>query len=803
MRLRARDRGLAVQVGVTILLGFIVIALATYQVEVVPQQNARVEFSHSQTVQGQLQDVRGAVVSVPGGGPGRSVAVDLGTQYPERTVFVNPPSPSGQLRTTSNSTLGVDNATASGEVGDFWNGTERNITTQALLYRPNYNVYQNGPMTVVESTVVFDEQPRSSERIVDSSQRLIDGNRITLTALRGEYQEAGSRTVSVDVTPVSSSTRVVTVRNTTDPITLTVPTDLSVATWRDDLLAAENVSQGGRVQDVRSGPRPNTVTVELEPGTYELRMAKVGLTNGVSRPGAAYLTDVEGDGASVSANRSQRLVAEVRDEYNNPVPGVETNVSFDGTQGDVEVVRNVSDAEGRVVYDYMPDSSAADTTQTVTVSFSSSPGPEQRVEFDVSVGGGSGGGGGGGGRAAYDVSWNRSKLEKESGVIKQADDVYRVDASVSPETALPIDTSPRAQNAEVDYAVNNTSIGTLASSEGTTNDAGEDSVTYTARRNGSALVYTNSGGSGDRLEVRVVNAGLKTGLLLFRGLEGGNDELLYSFDLTDDTLREYGKTSKPQAIAGAADVDDDGTVEAVYLNESNKILAVDADNASASPDVIYDADTDGPVPKTGTRMALGDYDDDGNISVLFANGSGALYRHEPTESGGTTTEIIGSGVTAVSGVADITGDGTKEVVYTTTSQNINYYNRTAKTQTSLGINLNTATAVGEPANFEDGDFEIEVSFDDGDSDGGSNIGLVNNSGEETTLGGVTDTTEAPMATANTNSDVIGPEVVFLDSSGFMKYVDVDGNVRSVLDENGDKIKVTETTYGVVGGESPR
>ena len=351
MRLRARDRGLAVQVGVTILLGFIVIALATYQVEVVPQQNARVEFSHSQTVQGQLQDVRGAVVSVPGGGPGRSVAVDLGDQYPERTVFVNPPSPSGQLRTTSDSTLFIDNAVASGEVKDFWNGDERNVTTQALLYRPNYNVYQNGPTTVVENTVVFDEQPRSpDEEIVDSSQRLIDGNRITLIALRGELQEAGSRTVPVDVTPVSTSTRVVTVRNEDgSKITLTVPTQLSESKW--EALLNDEPQVDGWTHD--SSTDPSRLTITLKEGTYELRMAKVGLANDVGQPGRAYITDVEGEGAVVDEDTNRTLVVEVRDKFNNPVSGVSVDATTSGSNSMVTALED-SDSDGRVELEYQP-----------------------------------------------------------------------------------------------------------------------------------------------------------------------------------------------------------------------------------------------------------------------------------------------------------------------------------------------------------------------------------------------------------------------------------------------------------------
>lgn len=372
MQLRADDRGLAVQVGVTILLGFVVIALATYQVQVVPQQNARVEFTHSQTVQGQLQDVRGAVVSVPGGGTGRSVSVQLGTTYPERTVFLNPPAPSGQLRATPGANVTLDNATARGEIGDFWDGSARNVSTRALVYEPDYSVYQNGPTTVIENTVVYDEQPRSGEVVVDSDQDLVDGREITLVGLQGAYQEATVGTVSVDVEPVSTSTRTVTVTNesASEPVTVTVPTRLSNQTWAD-LLNGQRYVVGQSYQTVSGGP--NLLTIELKTGvTYELQMAKVGLTNSVDRPGAAYLTDVEGDGATVAEGTNETLVVEVRDKFNNPVSGVAVNASTSGPNSSVTVLGD-SDAEGRVrlAYSAPPDISGVQRTlEQVNVSFS-------------------------------------------------------------------------------------------------------------------------------------------------------------------------------------------------------------------------------------------------------------------------------------------------------------------------------------------------------------------------------------------------------------------------------------------------
>jgi len=60
------DRGQAIQIGAVLLFGILIISFSSYQAFVVPNQNEQVEFNHNQRVQGQLQDVRNAIVSMPG-----------------------------------------------------------------------------------------------------------------------------------------------------------------------------------------------------------------------------------------------------------------------------------------------------------------------------------------------------------------------------------------------------------------------------------------------------------------------------------------------------------------------------------------------------------------------------------------------------------------------------------------------------------------------------------------------------------------------------------------------------------------
>jgi len=88
-----------VQVGAVLLFATIIIALSVYQATVVPAENSDVEYRHSQQVQGQLVDVRNALVATAETGDARPATVSLGTEYPNRVFLVNPPPAAGTLRT--------------------------------------------------------------------------------------------------------------------------------------------------------------------------------------------------------------------------------------------------------------------------------------------------------------------------------------------------------------------------------------------------------------------------------------------------------------------------------------------------------------------------------------------------------------------------------------------------------------------------------------------------------------------------------------------------------------------------------
>jgi len=407
MAFRGDERAVTVQIGAVLLLGFIVIALSTYQVTVVPAQNEGVEFRHNQDVQRDMIQLRGAIQTGATSGGIAPQSVRLGTQYPPRTLFINPGPPSGTLRNESLGNLTVANAQAVGnsETRDYWDGgTNRTFETDSLTYDPNYNVYQNPPETVVASTVAYNSFD-SGTTLALSEQSVVDGRTLSFVALQGNFQRSQSGAVSVDPEAVSRATRTVSVTNDTgtDPVVLTVPTTLSVSTW-EDLLADEidgsNVTTNGEyVHDVRAGSG-DTVEIELERGpTYNLRLAKVGVGTGYDEPDPAYITEVKAPTGSIDNGTTYPFTMEVRDPYNNPVSGVQVDASASLGNSTFDETTKTTDEEGQATFSYTaPNEFDVGQTDSIDFQFDDGSDPNETVQYTFKVRGvGDAAAGGGGG----------------------------------------------------------------------------------------------------------------------------------------------------------------------------------------------------------------------------------------------------------------------------------------------------------------------------------------------------------------------------------------------------------------------
>ncbi len=413
---RGDERGQSIQIGAILLFAVLVLSFATYQAVIVPQQNAAVEAEHTEVVDRQTQDLRNAIVSVPGSSSDRAVTLSLGTTYSPRAVAVNPPPPGGTVRTVGTGTESVNltlaNAVATdGETSDFWNGTDQSRNTGAVLYDPNYNEFRNPGTTVYENTLLYTEF--SDGEVSRTGQRLVDGDRLTLVFLNGSLARAGSDSVSLDVQAVSASDRSVAVTNETGAnVTVRVASRLSADAWRDLLTNDDQfLDQGGHVVSVTERPLPDPdfdlVAIELEQGvTYTVGMAKVGLGTGVTEEPEVYLTDVQGEGVSVQERSTTSLVVEVRDAYNNPVTGVTVDSSTGS--GSLSPQSVTSDTDGQAVFEYEADEVDGVTSRTVSVNASVAvdpggsfdPSTPENVTVNVTVQNTDGSGVGGSGSTA-------------------------------------------------------------------------------------------------------------------------------------------------------------------------------------------------------------------------------------------------------------------------------------------------------------------------------------------------------------------------------------------------------------------
>ncbi|WP_135852945.1 hypothetical protein [Halorussus salinus] len=531
MRLRTDERGVTVQIGTVLLFAVLVILLSIYQASVVPQQNEQVEFTHNQAVQSQLQDLRDDLLRTAATGSGGSASVALGTQYPVRAVFVNPAPPSGTLRTTPPANLTVENATATGETGDYWTGSARNFSTRGLTYDPLYHVYQNPPTTVYDAGVLYNRFDSANRTL--AGQRLVDGNSISLVALNGSLSKSSSSTTTVDLRAVSAATRTVAVGNESSNVSVLVPTTLPADEWRGLLSAEmdETASNPDRyVRAVEEVPDRSAVRLVLEPATYELELAKVGVGTDVTDTDAHYVTDVRGDNASVAENSGRDLVVEVRDRFDNPVSGATVNMTLDsGLGGDAVAAQGqrgdqltdlTTDEEGRVTirYDAPENFDGSNRDVAVRVGMASvppaggdfDPGTRTNLSYNLTAVNTDGSGltDDSDGPATYSVNWTdavgdglRDCDAQLTRCTVNADDGIELDL-----TATVTDgTDPLAQ-AAVDYAVNDSALAEVVPTGETTDAAGRNETTLRLTpTNGTVTVYAASGDDVDPIRVRIVN----------------------------------------------------------------------------------------------------------------------------------------------------------------------------------------------------------------------------------------------------------------------------------------------------------
>lgn len=437
MPARGGERAQSIQVGAIFLFAILIIGLSFAQAYIVPNQNGQVEFDHNQQVQRDVAELRTALLDAAATGQPRSTTIRLGTNYPPRAILVNPPPPSGVLRTEDAGPVTVSNARAfDNETADYWNGSNRSFDTRWLAYAPDYSIYENAPTTRIEGSVLYNNFSQSDANLVVEPSTLVRGDDLTLTFVHGDLSTGGSHTTSVTPQLVSGPrTRVTVTRDAPGKnVTLAVPTRLSEATWKQ-MLADERAPEGNVVDLNVTG---NTLVVELAGARngsivqYDLRLGAVGVGRDVDRTGNLphYIITTEGDGTTLLEGQERNVTVAVRDRFGNPVgPGVAVNLTGPN-RGNVQFPHGrQTDEDGEVLAVYeAPQNVGSTTTVPFDISIygaeqpQSAPGsPANVTSVELTVnnrGGGPGGGGGSGPIASLNIS-------------QKNNDKYQLDASSS------------------------------------------------------------------------------------------------------------------------------------------------------------------------------------------------------------------------------------------------------------------------------------------------------------------------------------------------------------------------------------
>lgn len=317
--LRESDRGVSTVVGFVMIVALLVITLSIYQSDVVPNQNAEIEHQYSQSLDGEFADLRATVDDVATSGAPASTTIDGGPDYPTRALAINGPEPAGRLRTTNASNVILEGLQS---VGDgYWDGSERSFETRLLEFQPRYNFLQLDERYYLENGVgvkVVDDGAYTSAL----DDEIVEGDRIDIVLLDGEIDEQ-DRVHDVQLKPISTNNRYLTVEPTGEETTVTIPTVRNEAAWNGTADGNPNVNGTdltcrGADPDPPCASHVNDVTLVLNQSvdSYDLRVTKLGLES-APKPEATYLTTTSVT-SGLAADRTQEFQVTARDRYGNP-----------------------------------------------------------------------------------------------------------------------------------------------------------------------------------------------------------------------------------------------------------------------------------------------------------------------------------------------------------------------------------------------------------------------------------------------------------------------------------------------------
>lgn len=363
------ERAVSPVVGFVLMFALIMILFTIYNADVVPAQNQDVEYEHTQTIEGQMEQLSAAFLSADENGSTKSVALQLGVQYPTRVFGINPGTPVGTLNTT-----GPYDVRISGGGGSM------DLNTSFVNYLPNYNLMQQETQYSIEHGLLVKDYDGSDNTRLKATGALFssDNESINLRLISSNLQESRMSTV-VTADNVDTHETTVTSNNTT----LSLPTTLQRSKW-DQLAAGSGQATIADYTNNSSGV--NRVDIALENGTT-INMNRVTAGNpppddDIGIP--PYLknetpTSIDNATPNGTTNHTVRVVDVFGSKYDDEV---EIDATTSG-EGNLTPTTKSSNDSDMATFSYNSDPDDAGDTVEVTASLSNRTKENASVTFEI------------------------------------------------------------------------------------------------------------------------------------------------------------------------------------------------------------------------------------------------------------------------------------------------------------------------------------------------------------------------------------------------------------------------------------
>ncbi|PSR03797.1 MAG: hypothetical protein BRD50_05205 [Bacteroidetes bacterium SW_11_45_7] len=233
-----------------------------------------------------------------------------------------------------------------------------------------------------------------------------------------------------------------------------------------------------------------------------------------------------------------------------------------------------------------------------------------------------------------------------------------------------------------------------------------------------------------------------------------------------------------------ADFNQNGINDLVLLNNKDTIQLWDK---LAGLHTTIDISAD-PAHTDKSLLAVGHWNGSGS-SIFYADADlKEIYRVKPDQSPSKVIKA-GNGTNAVSGIADIDGDGADELVFVDASQEVRYIDDDQSiSTTAVTIGFNNGIGIGRPLDYN-GNGKASIPAVGG---GNEILMLGPNGNRETILSGTA--TKAPIAPVDVDCDN-EHELIFRNTNNQLRYIeDVRGTntVKTFVDDNGNQVVVDQT-----------